>query len=334
VINKSGRGALTNFALSEYDAEVDALQRMALPDLVATLRSKARACACAWEGGREGGSARRDGAAIARAQVAVQGAPAKKRCTAQNRSLARALIISISRPNLTHLPRLPLSQARRHGAQTSSFRGVSLLKQTGKWHAQINVAGKQLHLGFFASEAAAARAYDRAAIHKAGAMAVALSAGGAAAAPGAGTTAPASSALVPITNFELGEYENEIEALQRMDQAQLLALLAEHKASRADDGGAGGSGSGGGSAGRGGSGGGLKRRRRGGSADGAADGSADGAAGGSGSGGGGSGGGGCGGSSGGSGSGSAGALAPRLPDIYPRGKGRRTRRRPCQAPSA
>ena len=35
------------------------------------------------------------------------------------------------------------SKARKSGAQTSLYRGVSLLKQTGKWHAQINVGGKQ-----------------------------------------------------------------------------------------------------------------------------------------------------------------------------------------------
>lgn len=36
------------------------------------------------------------------------------------------------------------SQARKSGTQTSHYRGVSLLKQTGKWHAQINVSGKQV----------------------------------------------------------------------------------------------------------------------------------------------------------------------------------------------
>ena len=36
------------------------------------------------------------------------------------------------------------SRARKSGTQTSHYRGVSLLKQTGKWHAQINVGGKQV----------------------------------------------------------------------------------------------------------------------------------------------------------------------------------------------
>ena len=38
------------------------------------------------------------------------------------------------------------SKARKSGTQTSHFRGVSLLKQTNKWHAQINVGGKQVTL--------------------------------------------------------------------------------------------------------------------------------------------------------------------------------------------
>ena len=38
------------------------------------------------------------------------------------------------------------SKARKTGVQTSHYRGVSLLKQTHKWHAQINVGGKQVTL--------------------------------------------------------------------------------------------------------------------------------------------------------------------------------------------
>ena len=204
-------------------------------------------------------------------------------------------------------------QARRHGAQTSSFRGVSLLRQTGKWHAQINVGGRQLHLGFFASEEAAARAYDRAAIHKAGpggsATTAAVSSAAVAPAPGA-AAAPFSPPQPPPTNFPLAEYEGEVAMLQALTQAELLALLSERKG--------GGSDRGGGSSGEGGSGlqaphtatlGGSRRgsasKRR--SPD---DGGSDGSG------------------------GSAAGLAPRLPDIFPRGKGRRTRLRPCRAPAA
>jgi hypothetical protein len=38
------------------------------------------------------------------------------------------------------------SRARKTGVQTSHYRGVSLLKQTHKWHAQINVGGKQVRM--------------------------------------------------------------------------------------------------------------------------------------------------------------------------------------------
>lgn len=38
------------------------------------------------------------------------------------------------------------TKARKSGTQTSHFRGVSLLKQTQRWHAQINVGGKQVEL--------------------------------------------------------------------------------------------------------------------------------------------------------------------------------------------
>ena len=83
---------------------------------------------------------------------------------------------------------------------------MSLLKQTGKWHGQINVGGKQLHLGFFGTEELAARAYDRAAIHKAGAE------GG-----------------VVVTNLDISLYANEIERLQSMTREELMAMIAEEK---------------------------------------------------------------------------------------------------------
>ena len=46
----------------------------------------------------------------------------------------------------TELVAMLRSKARKSGTQTSHYRGVSLLKQTGKWHAQINVGGKQVWL--------------------------------------------------------------------------------------------------------------------------------------------------------------------------------------------
>lgn len=46
---------------------------------------------------------------------------------------------------------------------SSKFRGVGLHKRFGKWQAFIGVDYKQIHLGFFADEVDAARAYDSAA---------------------------------------------------------------------------------------------------------------------------------------------------------------------------
>lgn len=48
---------------------------------------------------------------------------------------------------------------------SSLFKGVSFHKRVGKWAATIGVGGKNLHLGYFATEVDAAHAYDRAA-HK------------------------------------------------------------------------------------------------------------------------------------------------------------------------
>ena len=94
------------------------------------------------------------------------------------------------------------AQARKHDSRTSLYRGVSLLRQTGKFHAQINVQRKQIHLGFFFSEEEAARAYDRAAIFKASVE------GG-----------------VICTNMDINEYRDEIPALQSMTQPELLQML-------------------------------------------------------------------------------------------------------------
>lgn len=98
------------------------------------------------------------------------------------------------------------AQARKHDSRTSLYRGVSLLRQTGKFHAQINVQRKQLHLGFFFSEEEAARAYDRAAIFKASVEGGAI-----------------------CTNMDINDYKDEIPMLQSMTQQELLAMLHERK---------------------------------------------------------------------------------------------------------
>lgn len=96
--------------------------------------------------------------------------------------------------------------ARKHDSRTSLYRGVSLLRQTGKFHAQINVQRKQLHLGFFFSEEEAARAYDRAAIFKASVEGGAI-----------------------CTNMDINDYRDEIPTLQSMTQPELLQMLHEMK---------------------------------------------------------------------------------------------------------
>ena len=113
---------------------------------------------------------------------------------------------SLQRVSVVELVATLRAKARRHGTQTSRYRGVSLLKQTGKWHGQINVGGKQLHLGFFDTEELAARAYDRAAIHKA------FAEGG-----------------VVVTNLDVDQYAHEMDKLRAMTRAELLAMIADEK---------------------------------------------------------------------------------------------------------
>jgi hypothetical protein len=54
---------------------------------------------------------------------------------------------------------------------TSRYKGVTWHKGERKWHARIYHKGQCYHLGAFASEVAAARAYDRAAVRLHGAYA-------------------------------------------------------------------------------------------------------------------------------------------------------------------
>lgn len=50
------------------------------------------------------------------------------------------------------------------GTGTSRFKGVCWFKALGKWHAQIKLNYRTLHVGYFDDEIEAARAYDNAAI--------------------------------------------------------------------------------------------------------------------------------------------------------------------------
>eukprot|EP00618_Florenciella_parvula_P009066 CAMPEP_0119528176 /NCGR_PEP_ID=MMETSP1344-20130328/42442_1 /TAXON_ID=236787 /ORGANISM="Florenciella parvula, Strain CCMP2471" /LENGTH=83 /DNA_ID=CAMNT_0007567525 /DNA_START=95 /DNA_END=343 /DNA_ORIENTATION=+ len=45
--------------------------------------------------------------------------------------------------------------------RASRFRGITWYKKSSKWKAQITVAGKFKHLGYFETEEQAARAFDR-----------------------------------------------------------------------------------------------------------------------------------------------------------------------------
>mmetsp|Transcript_35432 Transcript_35432/g.100332 ORF Transcript_35432/g.100332 Transcript_35432/m.100332 type:complete len:260 (-) Transcript_35432:158-937(-) len=108
---------------------------------------------------------------------------------------------SLSQQQLVELLR---SRARTTGSRTSTFRGVSLVKQTGKWHAQIRWSRKPVHLGYFSTEIEAAKAYDRAMIFK---------------------HLQEGSKLAPQTNFETSQYDHEMDHLATVSEEELLAEL-------------------------------------------------------------------------------------------------------------
>ena len=53
---------------------------------------------------------------------------------------------------------------RKQENMTSIYKGVSFYKPTSKWHTQIKISGKVIHLGYFVSEVDAANAYNAKAI--------------------------------------------------------------------------------------------------------------------------------------------------------------------------
>ncbi len=67
------------------------------------------------------------------------------------------------RQNLRMSSALENSRNMRRKSTTSQFKGVSWATKEGKWRAQIRIVGRSLHLGFFADQSEAARAYNDAA---------------------------------------------------------------------------------------------------------------------------------------------------------------------------
>lgn len=55
--------------------------------------------------------------------------------------------------------------SRKHGHQTSSqYKGVCWYTRQKNWHAQIGVNGRKIHIGYYANEIEAAKAYDKTAL--------------------------------------------------------------------------------------------------------------------------------------------------------------------------
>lgn len=64
------------------------------------------------------------------------------------------------------------NRRKRHGRTSSTYKGVGWHKGLSKWQARIRVRGRRLHLGVFALEEQAARAYDEAATRHFGDLAL------------------------------------------------------------------------------------------------------------------------------------------------------------------
>lgn len=64
-----------------------------------------------------------------------------------------------------------LANQRKCRSSGSLYKGVSFMAKTGRWRGRIKIGGKTIHLGVFATEVEAARAYDTAALSAWGAYA-------------------------------------------------------------------------------------------------------------------------------------------------------------------
>lgn len=52
----------------------------------------------------------------------------------------------------------------KHASASSTYKGVCFHKGTKKWRTKIRISGREIYLGYFASEADAAKAYNEKAI--------------------------------------------------------------------------------------------------------------------------------------------------------------------------
>jgi hypothetical protein len=88
---------------------------------------------------------------------------------------------------------------------SSEYRGVTLEKRTGRWAAQCKIGGKVTSLGTFIIEEEAARAYDRMRLWS-------CKAGG-------------KKKEEVHLNFPLSDYDDELAALQRLPQEEVIQKL-------------------------------------------------------------------------------------------------------------
>ncbi|KAI5082346.1 hypothetical protein GOP47_0002089 [Adiantum capillus-veneris] len=110
-----------------------------------------------------------------------------------------------SLPMMSHLSPIvsgiqPVKKSRRGPrSRSSQYRGVTFYRRTGRWESHIWDCGKQVYLGGFDTAHAAARAYDRAAIRFRG--------------------------LDADINFQLGDYESEINQMNTVSKEEFVHLL-------------------------------------------------------------------------------------------------------------